>query len=233
MPRVLIIDDDTELTAMLGDFLTREGFSVAVASNGPDALVALSNPEHVPDLAILDVMMPGLDGFGLLAELQAIGSFPPVIMLSARGEEEDRITGLEMGADDYLSKPFNPRELVARMRAVLRRRSHNELEVQEVVCVGPLEIDPARLSVRVRGIPMPLTGAELRILAHLAGKSGHVVSRSELTEVALGRPLELYDRSIDTHVSNLRRKLGMGAAADIEIRSVRGAGYQLIPPAVT
>ena len=126
MPRVLVIDDDVELTQMLGDFLTREGFTVAFASNGTDALVALSNAADAPDLVVLDVMMPGLDGFGVLAELQASGSFPPVLMLSARGDEEDRIAGLELGADDYLSKPFNPRELVARMRAILRRKGDTD-----------------------------------------------------------------------------------------------------------
>jgi two-component system response regulator CpxR len=230
MPRVLVIDDDAELTEMLGDFLLREGFSVAVAANGPDALVALSNAADAPDLVVLDVMLPGLDGFGVLAELQAGGRFPPVLMLSARGEEEDRIAGLELGADDYMSKPFNPRELVARMRAILRRQGDASLETQDVLCIGALEIDPARLSVHVGGRVMPLTGAELRVLTHLARNIGHVVSRSDLTEVALGRSLELYDRSIDTHVSNLRRKLGMTKGADIEIRSVRGAGYQLIPP---
>ena len=233
MPRVLVIDDDAELTEMLGDFLTREGFSVTFASSGPDALAALGDATPLPDLVILDVMMPGLDGFAVLADMQAKGSCPPVLMLSARGQEQDRIAGLELGADDYLSKPFNPRELVARMRVILRRRGDTNAETQEAICVGALAIDPARLSVHVRGVPLSLTGAELRILAHLARNIGHVVSRSVLTEAALGRSLELYDRSIDTHVSNLRRKLGAFAANDLEIRSVRGAGYQLIPPTLS
>ena len=231
LPRILLVDDDRELTAMLSEYLAREGFDVAVEHDGAAALTRLSARagEHGADLVVLDVMLPGRNGLDVLRGLRARESAPPVLMLTARGDDVDRIVGLELGADDYLAKPFNPRELVARMRAVLRRVSERALP-HEPLTLGPLRLDPARHRASVRGAAVELTGAEFRVLEVLVRAAGRVVSREQLTEQALGRRLELYDRSIDTHVSNLRRKLALGAAAELEIRGIRGAGYLLTPP---
>jgi len=230
MNRILLIDDDTELTEMLGAYLGREGFEVEMRHDGPSGLSALLDPASPPaDLVILDVMLPDLDGFGVLRGLRDHpGARVPVLMLTARGDDDDRIAGLELGADDYLPKPFNPRELVARIRAILRRVG--EVPAEGVLAVAGLVLDPTRIEARLNGQTIALTGAEFRVLEMLARHTGRVVSRADLTEHALGRKLELYDRSIDTHVSNLRRKLGLGGGDGIEIRGVRGVGYQLTPP---
>ena len=230
--RILLVDDDVELTDMLRAYLRREGFVVEVRHDGSAGLAALKDGQIVPALIILDVMLPGLDGFGVLRALRSQGSVPPVLMLTARGDDDDRIAGLDLGADDYLPKPFNPRELVARLRAILRRVTSVDSIGVEPLSVGNLIIDPNRIEARLTGVASALTAAEFRILERLARQVGRVVSRAELTEHALGRQLELYDRSIDTHVSNLRRKLGLGLRAEsgVEIRGVRGVGYQLIPP---
>jgi DNA-binding response OmpR family regulator len=166
----------------------------------------------------------------VLRTLRSREAPPPVLMLTARGDDVDRIVGLELGADDYLAKPFNPRELVARIRAVLRRVSERSLP-HEPLSLGVLNLDPARHRATVRGTLVDLTGAEFRVLEVLLRAAGRVVSREQLTEQALGRKLELYDRSIDTHVSNLRRKLALGAPGEPEIRGIRGAGYMLTLPA--
>lgn len=228
--RVLLVDDDRELTAMLSEYLERESFDVAIVHDGDAALERLS-PASGPgvDLVILDVMLPGRNGLDVLRAMRAREAPPPVLMLTARGDDVDRIVGLELGADDYLSKPFNPRELVARMRAVLRRASDRGAP-REALALGALKLDAARHRVTRDGQPVELTGAEFRVLEVLIRAAGRIVSREQLTEQALGRRLELYDRSIDTHVSNLRRKLGLGPAAELEIRGIRGAGYLLTPP---
>jgi len=230
LPRILLVDDDRELTAMVSEYLTRESFQIEIVHDGDAALARLAAPgEPAPELVILDVMLPGCSGLDVLRVLRTRESPPPVLMLTARGDDVDRIVGLELGADDYLSKPFNPRELVARMRAVLRRVSDRSLP-HEPLTLGPLRLDPARHRVTQRGAPVELTGAEFRVLEVLIRAAGRVVSREQLTEQALGRRLELYDRSIDTHVSNLRRKLSLGPAAELEIRGIRGAGYLLTTP---
>jgi two-component system response regulator CpxR len=230
--RILLVDDDRELTGMLSEYLVREGFEVAIVHDGDAALERLAPAagERDCDLVILDVMLPGQSGLDVLRALRQREAPPPVLMLTARGDDVDRIVGLELGADDYLSKPFNPRELVARMRAVLRRAS-DRATPREALALGPLRLDPARHRVTLQGARVELTGAEFRVLEVLIRAVGRVVSREQLTEQALGRRLELYDRSIDTHVSNLRRKLGLGPAAALEIRGIRGAGYLLTPPA--
>ena len=230
MPRILLIDDDVVLTEMLVDFLGQEGFTVDVRRDGVTGLEALSDRGAWPDLVVLDVMMPQLDGFEVLAKLHGMSPFPPVLMLTARGDEADRIAGLEQGADDYLAKPFNPRELVARLRIMLPRRPQHTSERGEVMTIGSLHMDCARLAAQIHGVGLSLTAAEFRVLDCLVRHVGRVVSRSDLTEYALGRKLELYDRSVDTHVSNVRRKIGRCADFDMEIRGVRGAGYQLTPP---
>jgi DNA-binding response OmpR family regulator len=249
--RILIIDDDRELAAMLAEFLDLEGFDVVVAFEAPEPPLELP-PGPPPDLVVLDVMLPGRSGFELLRELRAREARLPILMLTARGDAVDRILGLELGADDYLSKPFDPRELAARIRAVLRRAStpaqaaDEDEDAATELRAGPLLLDLARRRADLGGEALELTAAEFRVLARLVRDAGRLVSRAELTEDALGRKLTLYDRAIDTHVSNLRRKLeraaaarpatpreagapaGAGAAPGIEIRSVRGAGYELL-----
>jgi DNA-binding response OmpR family regulator len=233
LPLALLVDDDRELTAMLAQYLAREGFATAILHDGRRALetlVGVAGPASRPDIVILDVMLPGMSGLDVLRGLRSMTAPPPVLMLTARGDDVDRIHGLELGADDYLAKPFNPRELVARMRAILRRAS-DRAQPDEPITLGPLRLDPARQSTMLDGQSVDLTAAEFRVLDVLVRAAGRVVSRESLTELALGRKLELYDRSIDTHISNLRRKLRQGDTDTVEIRGIRGAGYLLAPPA--
>jgi DNA-binding response OmpR family regulator len=227
-PSLLIVDDDRELGQMLTEYLSGEGFQVSVLRDGAEALERLIEQPHPADLVILDVMLPSLSGFEVLRRLRRNLSVP-VIMLTAHGADVDRIVGLELGADDYLAKPFNPRELVARVRAVLRRFSPRDADAPaHPVTIGPLRLDPAIFEVTLSGEAVRLTGTELRLLEVLMRSAGQVQSRESLTERVLGRRLTPYDRSIDTHVSNLRRKLGLGEQGLPEIRSIRGAGYVLI-----
>lgn len=222
---LLIVDDDRELGQMLNEYLTGEGFGIEIVADGAEAIERLAREAY--DLVILDVMLPSLNGFEVLRRLRQTLTLP-VIMLTARGADVDRIVGLELGADDYLSKPFNPRELVARIRAVLRRLGGREAEdANQPITVGPLRLDPGTLAAYASGQLVRLTGTEYRVLEMLMRASGQVQSRENLTEKVLGRRLTPYDRSIDTHVSNLRRKLGLGEGGLPEIRSVRGAGYVL------
>ena len=226
-PSLLIVDDDRELGQMLTEYLSGEGFQVSVLRDGAEALERLIEQPHPADLVILDVMLPSLSGFEVLRRLRRNLSVP-VIMLTAHGADVDRIVGLELGADDYLAKPFNPRELVARVRAVLRRFSPRDADAPaHPVTIGPLRLDPAIFEVTLSGEAVRLTGTELRLLEVLMRSAGQVQSRESLTERVLGRRLTPYDRSIDTHVSNLRRKLGLGQSGLPEIRSIRGAGYVL------
>lgn len=227
-PSLLIVDDDRELGQMLKEYLSGEGFQVSIVRDGAEALEHLEDPSHPYDLVILDVMLPSLSGFEVLRRLRHTLTIP-VIMLTAHGADVDRIVGLELGADDYLPKPFNPRELVARVRAVLRRFSPRDPDAAaQPVSVGSLRLDPAAFEVTLSGRPVRLTGTELRLLEVLMRSVGQVQSRESLTERVLGRRLTPYDRSIDTHVSNLRRKLGLGEKGLPEIRSIRGAGYVLV-----
>jgi two-component system response regulator CpxR len=227
--KILMIDDDTQLATMLSEYLSAESFSLETIADGAEGLEAASAGDH--DLIVLDVMLPGLSGFEILRQLRDRGSKKPVLMLTARGDDIDRIVGLEMGADDYLPKPFNPRELVARIKAVLRRSGEAlNNAVPAELTVGPLKINTRRREAKLDDAPLKLTNAELIVLFTLAQSAGEVVSREVLTRTALGRQLLPDDRSLDTHVSNLRRKLAGGA---IQIRSVRGAGYLLVPPETT
>jgi DNA-binding response OmpR family regulator len=226
--RVLLVDDDRELTAMLAEYLGQEGFAVEAVHDGSGILERLG--QGGIDLVVLDVMLPGRNGLDVLQELRRRTQTPPVLMLTARGDDVDRIVGLELGADDYLPKPFNPRELAARLRAVLRRAREPVLAAGAPLTLGPITIDPSRHRAEVHGTAVTLTGAELRVLEQLIRHAGKVISREQLTESALGRKLELYDRSIDTHVSNLRRKLALQPGRDPDIRGIRGAGYMLTAP---
>jgi two-component system response regulator CpxR len=182
------------------------------------------------DLIILDVMLPGISGFELLRQLRDSGSRTPVLMLTARGDDVDRIVGLEMGADDYLAKPFNPRELVARIKAIFRRTGDDDVEEQTELTVGPLRAVLKRREAFLDGTSLKLTNAEFVVLYTLMRSAGEVVSREALTRAALGRALLPDDRSLDTHISNLRKKLASEGDEEPQIRSVRGSGYVLVTP---
>ncbi len=222
--RVLVIDDDVELCELLRDYLAQEGFEVDAVHEGPAGADKARTGDYA--LVVLDVMLPGASGFDVLRTIRA-SSRVPVLMLTARGDDVDRIVGLEMGADDYLPKPFNPRELVARMRAV-QRRSTGAAEpgaAVEAITVGDVQLIPEARIVRRAGEPVPVTGTELSLLEILLRAAGEVVSRDALSEQVLGRPLSPLDRSIDVHVSNLRKKLGKLRDGRERIKSVRGVGY--------
>ena len=224
MSRILIVDDDRALCSLLADYLQREGFDVDVAHDGATALAQLHNQLQRPDLLILDVMMPGRDGLDTLRELRLQYRLP-VIMLSARGEPVDRIVGLELGADDYLSKPCLPRELLARVRAQLRR---NTPAIAGTLQVGVLRLLPGERRAFADDNELSLTGAEYMLLQALAQRAGELVEKAVLTRFALGRELERFDRSVDVHVSRLRHKLAEASAQAPRIDSVRGAGYVLV-----
>ncbi len=227
--RILVIDDDRELCSLLEEYLAEEGFEVEKVHDGQEGVEwACSRPY---DLVVLDVMLPGLNGFEALRRIRAASSLP-VVMLTARGEEVDRIVGLEMGADDYLPKPFNPRELVARIRAVQRRQTAPARDMTESrLTIGDLTVDPGRRSVKQGDQAVPLTSLEFSVLELLLNQAGRVISREEICSLALGRQLNSYDRSIDVHISSLRRKLGPMADGGDRIKSVRGVGYIYLRPA--
>jgi DNA-binding response OmpR family regulator len=224
--RVLLVDDDRELCQMLTEYLNAEHFEVKSVHDGGDALAQLQAGAF--EILILDVMLPTVGGFDVLRKLGAAHE-TPILMLTARGDDIDRIVGLELGADDYLSKPFNPRELVARIRAILRRASNRAARagLPDEVSVGPITLNAGMHRVQVAGETVGLTGAEFRVLELLMRSAGQVISRETMTEQALGRKLVPYDRSIDTHISNLRRKLDLEAGRNPEIKNVRGSGYTL------
>jgi two-component system response regulator CpxR len=221
---ILFVDDDRELVRMLTRYLSAESFSVASAVDGTMALKRLTDESF--DLVILDVMLPSVSGLDVLRKLRQTLSVP-VIMLTAMGEDVDRILGLELGADDYLSKPFNPKELVARINAVLRRITKNVEYPHQVISVGSLRLNFATREAAFEGRRVRVTGTEFRLLELLMSGAGQVQSRELLTERVLGRTLSAYDRSIDVHVSSLRRKLVDEQGRGIEIRNMRGAGYIL------
>ncbi len=217
---ILLVDDDTELTSLLGEFLRREGFTVEAEHEGNRGLAHALQPGI--DLVVLDVMLPGMDGFEILKGLRA-SSKVPVMMLTARGEDVDRIVGLELGADDYLPKPFNPRELVARIRAVLRRYEPRPASQGGRLEVGGILLDPGTREVSASGKPVELTTFEFDILELLMRNAGRVLSRDTLMENFYNRKATPFDRSIDMHISHLRKKLENG---DALIKTIRGVGYQ-------
>ena len=222
MDRILVIDDDVELCSLVSEYLRPEGFQVESAHDGNSGLNRALSGDHT--LVVLDVMLPRLNGFDVLRKLRD-SSRIPVLLLTARGEDVDRIVGLEIGADDYLPKPFNPRELVARIRAILRRtRGKGEMPVPEVIRVGDVELDPATRSVQHRGKPVDLTSVEFGLLQVLLREAGRVVTREALVDEVLGRKFSPFDRSIDMHVSKVRKKLGDSGSEDY-IKTIRGAGY--------
>lgn len=222
-PSVLIVDDDVELCAMLEEFLAGEGMNVTSVHDGEAGRTRATGPQP-PDAVVLDVMMPGANGFEVLREIRRHGDVP-VIMLTARGDDTDRIVGLELGADDYLPKPFNPRELAARLRAVWRRGRPGPAAGGSAQ-VGCLRLDPEHRNAEGAAGRLALTGAEFALLELLARTPGEVRSKDELSQHALGRDAMPFDRSVDTHVSRLRHKLEE-AGAGVSIRNVRGRGYCL------
>lgn len=224
MSHVLIVDDDQGLVSLLRRFLQNEGFHVSAVFDHRSGLDAALTGEY--DVIILDVMLPGGSGFELLKSLRA-HSRVPVILLTARGEAVDRILGLEIGADDYVPKPFDPRELVARIRAVLRRSldAYGENPAEESLNVGDISLSLLSRTALCGGTAIELTGAEFNMLELLLRRSGMVVTREELAQAALGRPLSAFDRSVDVHVSRLRKKLGCVQSGEERIRPVRGIGY--------
>jgi len=218
---ILIADDDTELCELLREYLGQEGFEVRLAHDGGQALAESRRPGL--DAMVLDIMMPGMNGIDVLRNLRKESELP-VIMLTARGDDLDRIIGLELGADDYLAKPANPRELLARIRAILRRaQSHSTVAVLEV---GDLVLNQAGRELHRDGQPTELTSTEFSILQLLLQRSGEVVEKKDLYLAALGREPVAYDRSVDMHVSNLRRKLGPAKDGGERIETIRGIGYQ-------
>jgi two-component system response regulator CpxR len=229
---VLIVDDDVELCELVTEYLTQEGYAVECVYDGTRALERLA--ETPPDLVVLDVMLPGLNGFEVLRQIRDRCEVP-VIMLTARGEEVDRVVGLELGADDYLPKPFSPRELTARMRAVLRRVEHvgaaREAGRAESLVVGDLNLDLGARTVRVHGDEVKLTGIEFGLLERLVRNAGTIVDRGDLSREVLGRRASTFDRALDVHLSNLRRKLGPLAEGNERIKTVRGVGYIYVRPA--
>ena len=211
MAKILIIDDDVELCELVGEYLTREGFEVEAAHNGDKGLERALSGEHA--LVVLDLMLPGMTGLDVLRRLRG-ESRTPVLILTARGEDVDRIVGLEIGADDYLAKPFNPRELLARVRAILRRSQAAPASTAAAVTVRDVELDPGARTVTRDGAPLELTAVEFSLLEALMRSAGQVVTREYLAQTVLGRRFTAYDRSIDMHVSKLRKKLGPAAAGD-------------------
>ena len=220
---VLIIDDDKELCALLSDFLQLEGFESSAVHDGAEAVAHCRSNQY--DAIVLDVMLPGLQGLDVLRKVREF-STTPILMLTARGEDTDRIVGLEMGADDYLAKPCNPRELAARLRAILRRAQvTGHPDAPDALTVGQTCINAANRSATYAGADLQLTSAEFNVLQCLLTRAGKVVDKETLSQQALGRPLSAYDRSIDVHVSKIRKKLDEHGG-DKLIVSVRGIGYQ-------
>jgi two-component system response regulator CpxR len=226
MERILAIDDDVALCELLADYLVSEGFEVESTHDGETGLEAACDGGH--DLIVLDVMLPGMNGFEVLRHLRG-RSDTPVIMLTARGETVDRIVGLEIGADDYLAKPFNPRELVARIRAILRRMRLDRMNVDDTVPetlkVGDVEMHITTRLVLLSGGPVNLTAMEFSLLELLLRNAGRLVPREELIRSVLGRTPYPYDRSIDVHVSRIRKKLGREVDGTERIKTIRNVGY--------
>jgi len=227
MVRLLVVDDDRELCQLVTRFLTREGFEISWASGGEEGIERALSEDFA--LILLDVMMPDTDGFEVLRRIRQ-HSRTPVLMLTAKGDTHDRIRGLEMGADDYLPKPFDPAELVARIRAILRR-SGPLRPVPAAISIGDIELDGGARTVRRNGNLVDLTTVEFDLLVALTGAAGTIVSREHLVSEVLGRDFSPFDRSIDTHVCNLRRKLGPLEDGGERIKGVRGAGYLYVSPA--
>jgi DNA-binding response OmpR family regulator len=225
--RVLLVDDDVELAEMLAEYLEQEGFGVSAVHDGEAGVAEALGGGY--SIVVLDVMMPRMNGIEAMRRIRAHSRIP-VLMLTAKGDDIDRIVGLELGADDYVPKPCTPRELVARLRAILRRTeaAGHPGEAVDPLAVGPLTMWTRKRSARWRNEPLELTSAEYSLLEVLARNAGQVVGKPALSEQGLGRPLARFDRSIDVHMSNIRHKLGPRPDGQPWIQTVRGRGYQFV-----
>jgi len=226
MTKVLLIDDDIELTVLLSEFLTQEGFVVETTVDGRIGVAEAMS--YSTDLIVLDIMMPRMNGIEVLRKIRQVSDVP-VLMLTARGDDIDRISGLNLGADDYVSKPCSPGELAARIRAILRRsgRSERDGSVEEIM-TGELVLYPSNRRAEWRGSQLELTGTEFNLLEVLVRSAGQLVSKQEISLRAFGKPLTAFDRRIDVHISSIRQKLGARPDGQSWIQAVRGRGYQLM-----
>ncbi len=230
MTKILLVDDDVELVSMLSQYLTREGFDVAAAHDGLAGVGSATAGQH--QLVVMDIMMPRLSGIEALRRIRT-ESQVPILMLTARGDNIDRIVGLDMGADDYVSKPCTPGELVARIRAILRRTAARDgadviAGAPRLLQVGPLCLWPGARRAQWQGNPLDITPTEFSVLEVLARHAGQLVSRADISLQAFNRPLAAFDRRIDVHISGIRQKLGPRPDGQPWIQSVRGLGYQLL-----
>ncbi|MBK7705302.1 MAG: response regulator [Acidobacteria bacterium] len=225
MDKILIIDDDEELCDLVAEYLTVEGFETDAVHDGEAGLASALAGDH--GIVILDVMLPKKNGFDVLRELRKTSAIP-VLMLTARGDDMERIVGLEIGADDYLAKPFNPRELVARLRAILRRarvETESKNAGHETLTVEDIEISLGARTAKLNGVDLGLTAVEFDLLTSLAAEAGNIVKKEDLSLKVLDRSLSPYDRSLDMHISNLRKKLGLRADGSERIKTIRSVGY--------
>ena len=225
MNKILIIDDDEELCDLVAEYLTVEGFETDSVNDGEEGLQRALSGRY--EIAVLDVMLPKMNGFDVLRELRKTSGLP-VLMLTARGDDMERIVGLEIGADDYLSKPFNPRELVARLRAILRRarvEADARAASAELLVAGDLEIAPGARTAKIAGREIVLTAVEFELLAALVADAGNTVRKEDLSRKVLDRDLSPFDRSLDMHISNLRKKLGPSDDGTDRIKTIRSVGY--------
>lgn len=223
--KILLIDDDVELVEMVRDYLTQEGFEVTMVHDGESGVREALSGRHA--IAVLDVMMPGINGIEVLRRIRSESSMP-ILMLTARGDDTDRILGLELGADDYVPKPCTARELTARIRAILKRAGTKGEVSARAIKVGELVVWPEKRKVEKAGKPVELTSTEFGLLEVLVRNAGQVVSKEELSEQALGRPLMRFDRSVDMHMCNIRQKLGEASDGRSCIQTVIRKGYMLI-----
>jgi DNA-binding response OmpR family regulator len=223
MKKILVVEDEAKIASLVRDYLEHAGFEVMTSTDG-DAALAQARRSR-PDLVVLDLGLPGRDGLDVARGLRSFSSVP-IVMLTARGEEADRVVGLELGADDYVVKPFSPREMVARVRAVLRRTAGPQRQGAEVLRVAEIEIDVPRRRVTVAGRRVELTATEFELLATLAGQPGRVFTRGQLLEALHGMALESYERAIDAHVKNLRKKIEPVPGRPRYLLTVHGVGYR-------
>ena len=226
MSKILLVDDDVELSALLQEYLAEEGYDVTTGMDGRAAIAAAAG--RTADLIVLDIMMPHMNGIEVLQRIRQHSDIP-VLMLTARGDDVDRISGLNLGADDYVTKPCSPGELAARVRAILRRaRQASTSTAQGPVRAGYLMLDPGARVAEWKGKPLDLTGTEFSLLDVLARSAGQLVSKQDISQRAFGKSLTPFDRRIDVHISSVRQKLGLREDGQSWIRSVRGQGYQLV-----
>ena len=222
MRTILVVDDEARITQLVRDYLAHAGFATLTAGDGRSALTVFRSEK--PDLVVLDLGLPELDGLDVARELRKQGN-TPIIMLTARGEETDKLIGLELGADDYITKPFSPKELVARVRAVLRR-ADSMSPAGQVMQVADMTIDPSRMRVTVAGRPVELTATEFEILTTLAHQPGRIFTRAQLLDAVRGIAFESYERAIDAHVKNIRRKIEVDPHEPRYVLTVHGVGYK-------